>query len=206
MYKIDDFNNCLFNPLVKKDMLAAYPRLREIEGSFDANHTLVDKVLRYICMLYDPKSPLIIGERDLNYRKTVAADLAGFDSEADDTFLQELYASTLDWTTTLVMRFLIRFIKQRQWALICSIEIAYWEGVQRIMRPIEKGIGDKKDYDELKALEVKAKLKDEAEKDLKRLDTLYKSFFNEDDDLENAAKNIRITPEMIASKTHVQKD
>lgn len=206
MYVEKDFQHCMFPPLVKKEMLAVYPRLREIESCFDANHILVDKVLRYICMLYDPKSPLIAGERDLNYRKTVAAELAGFDSETEDAFLQELFDSKLDWVTTLIMRFLMRFIKQRQWALICSIEMAYWEGVQRIMRPIEKGTGDKKDYDELKALEVKAKLKDEAEKDLKRLDTLYKSFFNEDDDLENAAKNIRITPEMIASKSHVQKD
>lgn len=198
MYSEKDFSNCMFPPLAKKEMVVAYPRLLEIAPPDSKSLPFFDNVLRYVCMLYDPKSPLITGERDLNYRKTVAAELAGFDSENEE-FLQELFESKLDWATTLAMRFLIRFIKQRQWALICSIEMAYWEGVQRIMRPIEKGTGDKKDYDELKALEVKAKLKDEAEKDLKRLDTLYKSFFNEDDDLENAAKNIRITPEMIAA-------
>ncbi len=178
-------------------MLKAYPRLKEICPDDVEDMANCDLVLRYVCFLYDPKSPLIAGERDLNYRKQVAAELAGFTLGDDDAFLQPLYASQYDWVTSLIMRFLIRFIKQRQWALICSIEMAYWEGITRIMKPIEKPTGSK-DWDELKALEMKAKLKDEAEKDLRRLDTLYKNFFNEDDELEGAAKNVRITPEMIA--------
>lgn len=198
MYEEKDFSSCLFNPLVKKPMLKAYPRLSEITPHDNERLPHFDRVIRYICSLYDPKSPLIISERDLNYRKQVAAELAGFDVQEDDAFLQTIYNSELEWAVTLIMRYLIRFIKQRQWALICSIEMAYWEGIQRIMKPIAKPEGSK-DWDEMKALELKAKLKDEAEKDLKRLDTLYKSFFNEDDDLEDAAKNARITPEMIAA-------
>jgi hypothetical protein len=197
-YPLEDFAGLLFNPLIKKPMLKAYPRLSEICPAEIDTLPYYDNLLRYVCLLYDPKSPLITSERDLNYRKQVAAELAGFDTDKDEDFLQPVYESKLDWATTLIMRFLIRFIKQRQWALICSIEMAYWEGIQRIMKPIEKGTGDKKDWDELKALEVKARLKDEAEKDLKRLDTLYQSFFGEDDNLENAAKNVRITPESIA--------
>lgn len=196
MYEEKDFTGCLFNPLVKKPMLKAYPRLSEITPHDSDTLPHFDRVIRYICFLYDPKTPLIISERDLNYRKQVAAELSGFDIEDDEEFLQPLYNSQYEWAVTLLMRFLIRFAKQRQWAYICAIEMAYWENIQRIMKPVEKG-KDVKDWDELKAIEIKAKLKDEAEKDLKRLDTLYKQFFGEDDGLEEAAKNVRLTPESI---------
>ena len=197
MYNEQDFSACLFNPLVKKGMLKTYPELSEIAPDNHDTLPFFENVLRYICLLYDPKSPLITRERDSNYRKSLAAELAGFDTEGDEAFLQTIYDSSLDWVTTLIMRFLIRLVKQRQWAFICAIEMAYWEGIKRIMKPITKAEGGK-EWDELKSLDLKARLKDEAEKDLRRLDTLYKEFFNEDEGLEKAAKNIRITPEMIA--------
>jgi hypothetical protein len=196
MYEEKDFTALQFNPLTKKSMLKAYPRLSEITQAEADSTPFFDKVLRYISALYDPKSPLI-QERDLNYRKTVAAQLSGFDLDSDEDFLQELYTSRVEWATVLTMRFLIRFIKQRKWAFMVSIETAYWENIQRIMKPVERGEGVR-DWDELKSLEIKSKLKDEAEKDLKRLDILYAEFFNEDRDLEEAAKNTRMTPESVA--------
>jgi hypothetical protein len=198
IYTEKDFESCLFNPLTKKAMLKAYPRLSEISPAEADTLPFFDNVLRYVCLLYDPKSPLITAEMDLNYRKSVAAELAGFDTDGDDAFLQTIYNSELEWPVSLTTRFLIRFIKQRKWAYIVALEFKFWEGIQRIMKPVEKTVGGK-DWDELKSIEIKAKISDEASKDIARLDTLYKEFFNEDEALENAAKNLRVTPEMIAS-------
>jgi hypothetical protein len=195
-YTEKDFDGLLFNPLTKKPMLKAYPRLSEIcPAEFDTL-SYGDLMLRYVCLLYDPKSPLITSERDLNYRKQVAAELAGFDTDKDDAFLQTVYQSEEDWLVDMVMLFLIKLVKQRQWALICALEAKYWEGIKRVMQPIAKG--DKGDKEVLQSVDIKAKISDELFKDLTRLETLWSEFFGEDSGLINAAKLSRITPESIA--------
>jgi hypothetical protein len=191
----------MFNPLVKKDMLKAHPRLGEIVGEREVAH--LDLILRYVCIMYDPKSPVIIQEKDLNYRKQVSAELAGFNQPDDEEFLQELFAAKIDWATVIIMRFLMRFVRERKWALICALEFKYWEGVARIMKPVEKGLGGK-DWDELKSIQIKATIADEAVKDIARLDTLYKEFYGEDSELENAARNHRMTPETIGKFAQVE--
>lgn len=195
-YTDKDFEKCLFNPMVKKPIVQLYPQILEICPEDYEGLPYFDVVLRYICLLYDSKSPLIINERELNYRKQVAAELAGFNPDHDEKFLQSLYGFEFEWVVILIMRYLMRFIKQRQWAYICAIEMAYWENIQRIMKPVEKAEKGK-DWDELKAIEIKSKLKDEAEKDLRRLDMLYRQFFNDDEELEEAVKTVRMTPESV---------
>lgn len=196
MYKPEDFNSCLFNPLVKKEMLKAYPKLQEILPPDSGTLPSLDNVLRYICMLYDPKSPLITGERDLNYRKTVAADLAGFDEDKDAEFLDRLFESKKEWVVGMTMKYLLRFIKQRKWAYIAAVENKYWEKIARLNQPIQKA---DKESDELRAYQIVDSITDSAYKDLSRLDTLYSEFFGDDEELSKTAQNIRITPEMIAT-------
>lgn len=173
-------------------MIKAYPRLSEILPENSDTLPFIDNVLRYVCLLYDPKSPLILNERDLNYRKSIAAELANLDED----FASELHDSKIEWSVEMIMRFLVRFVKQHKWALICALEAKYWEGIKRVMQPILKG--DKGDKVELQSIDIKAKISDELYKDLARLDTLWSEFFGGDRSLEDSAKNVRITPESIA--------
>jgi hypothetical protein len=177
-------------------MLKAYPRLAEIVPPNTDNQPHLDSILRYICLLYDPKSPLTTGERDLNYRKEVAAQLAGFNSEKDAEYLERLFDSKQEWVVAMTMKYLIRFIKQRKWAYISAVENKYWEKIARLNQPIQKA---DKESDELRAYQIVESITDSAYKDLSRLDTLYSEFFGDDEELSKTAQNIRITPEMIAT-------
>jgi len=207
VYRESSFSNCMFNPLVKGKMLKEYPRLTEIIST-DWNDNHIDELIRYIICVYDPKSPLAIQERDLNYRKGVAADLAGMDMD-DKEFLQSVFSCSLSLTSLpieeilngksgdcisdLIMRFLMRFIKSKEWAAIVIVENCFWESAKKLMEPIT----GKDSKQELEAVQKKSAIKDELDKDIARLDKYYKSFFNEDDDLELMAKK-RVTPESVA--------
>lgn len=190
-YSRKHFQGCMFNPLVEDYMIEAYPRLKEIilpEWSISE----IDSLLRYIILVYDPKSALAVTERDLNYRKGVAAELAGFDMN-DEAYLTSIYSCTHEFLAELIMRFLMRFIKNKEWAAIVIVENCFWESAKKLMEPIS----GKNSKEELEAVQKKSAIKDELDKDIARLDKYYKAFFGEDEDLLTKAKT-RVTPESIA--------
>lgn len=190
-YKEADFSGCMFNPLCKEKMLVKYPRLGEIVLP-EWKDKDTDNIIRFIICAYDPKSPLFITERDLNYRKGISADLSGFDMN-DEEFLNSIYNCTHIYFVELVMRFLTRFIKSKEFAAIIIVENCFWESAKKLMEPIS----GKNSKEELEAVQKKSAIKDELDKDIARLDKYYKSFFGDDDSLEAKAKT-RITPESVA--------
>lgn len=192
IYKKKDFGGCMFNPLVDEPMLQVYPRLSEIifpEWSKDTN---LDSIMRYIIMIYDPRSPLIFNERDMNHRKGVAAQLAGFDLDNRD-YLMSIYQCSHEYIIDLIMKFLTRFIKSKEWAAICAFESAYWESITKVIEPIS----GKNSRDILTSVQIKATIKDEIEKDIGRLEKLYQKFLGEDDSLIQKSAR-RVSPELIA--------
>lgn len=193
-YKKKDFNYCMFNPLVEEPMINAYPRLTEITTSEMTADEYLDSVLRYIILIYDPRSPLITNERDLNHRKGVAANLAGFDLDNRE-YLKTIYACSQKYLVELIMKFLTRFIKSKEWAAICAFESAYWESITKVIEPIQ----GKNSRDILMSVQIKAAIKDEIEKDTARLEKLYQKFLGEDDALIQKASR-RVSPEMIAEQ------
>ncbi len=190
-YTQKDFAGCIFNPLAKNKMLDEYPRLRDIILPEWVVPEL-DGLLRYIICVYDPKSILATTERDLNYRKGMAAELAGLDMD-DEQFINSVYSCSHSFLPDLIIRFLTRFIKSKEWAAIVIIENCFWESTRKLLEPIT----GKNSKEELEAVQKKGAIKDELDKDITRLDKYWKLFFGEDDDLEQRAKT-RITPESVA--------
>src|ERR1019366_4221894 len=95
-----DFKACMFNPLTKGNLLTEYPRLSEIIVPEWVVPEL-DSLLRYIICVYDPKSILVSTERDLNYRKGLAAELAGLQVE-DEEFITSIYTCTHEFLADLI--------------------------------------------------------------------------------------------------------
>lgn len=189
-YKKPDFANCQFNPLVENKILEAYPKLCEIvlPEWVDEN---TDALLRYAIMVYDPKSPLVLNERDMNYRKGIAAELVGLE---DELLSESIFNCTHLYAADLIVRFLIRFVRSKEWAAICAFETAYTESIKEVIEPIS----GRSSKERLDSVQKKAAVKEEIIKDIERLDKLYRVFFGEDDELQTKGKK-RLTPEMIAN-------
>jgi hypothetical protein len=193
-YKKKDFAGCMFNPLTEEPMLDAHPRLKEVITPEMSKDDQLDKLIRYVIMIYDPKSILIFNERDINYRKGVAAQLAGFDLDNRE-YLTGVYHCNLKYVVDLIIKYLTRFVKSKEWAAICAFESAYWESITKVIEPIS----GKNSRDILTSVQIKAAIKDEIEKDIARLEKLYHKFLGEDDNLIQKATR-RVSPELISEQ------
>lgn len=191
IYKEKDFIYCQFNPLVDRPILKAFPVITEIVNP-DWQDDQRDAIIRYSIMVYDPKSPLVLNERDLNYRKGLAIELVHLD---DQYTVESVINSTHKHSPDFIFEYLKRFARSKEWAAICAFESSFWESIREVMEPIS----GKNSREKLDSVQKKAAIKEEIEKDIKRLDQLYRTFFGEDDDLMNKNKR-RLTPELIANK------
>ena len=194
-YNQRSFDGCLFNPLAEGNMLAMYPVLAEIINNEVAEHPNLDGLLRYLIMVYDPRSALVICERDLNHRKGAAAELAILPLEDEDT-MEAIYNCSYPGLLDMTCKFLVRFVKSKEWAAIAAYEYKFWEAIRLIMQPIA---ADKSDREQLDAANKKDVLSNSIDEGLSKLDQYYKAFFGGDDDLERRAKK-RLTPELMARK------
>lgn len=183
MYTTKDFKKCVFNPMAEKKMLTEFPKLSEIVSPDWDEEPQLDSLLRYTIMVYDPASPLVINERDLNFRKSSAAELAKFDMD-DEQLLTSIYSCTHHFVPELVVKYLARFGKSMEFALLVTLEYCYWESIRHLNDPIN---GDTTKAI-LEAAQKKGVLKDEAEKDIIRIDKYRKSFFGGDTEIEETFK------------------
>lgn len=193
MYTAKSFENLQFNPMVDGAIWKKYPVLLEILSPELVAKPDTDFLLRYIIMVYDPKSILVFSEKDLNYRKGIAAELAQLNVE-DEQYIQDIYSFVNETVVDLVIRFLVRFIRSKEWAAICAFETKFWESIKKVIEPIS----GKNSKEELESVQKKAAISDEIDKDIKRLDNYYKEFFGNDAELEQAFKMQRYTPETAA--------
>ena len=193
-YNQKSFDACLFNPMTDERMLDAYTALTEIISPEWADDAALDQIIRYTIMVYEPKSPLVTIERDLNYRKGIAAELAGFDMQYEE-LLDSIYSCSYPMMPEFITLYLRRFARSKEWAAIVATEYKFWESIRKMLEPIS----GKNSNEELAGVQKKSVVADEIEKDINRLDNLYKVFFGEDGDLEKKAKK-RMTPELMATK------
>ena len=194
-YTKKSFEGCLFNPMDAGAMLQTHPVISEIVLPEWADDPYLDKIIRYTIMVYDPKSPLVMGERDLNYRKGLAAELSGFDM-ADEEAVNLLYTCTYPFLVEYTVKYLMRFVKSKEWAAIAAYEYKFWEAIRLIMQPISS---EKSDKEQLDAANKKDVLSISIDQGLQKLEVYYKTFFGDDDELERKAKR-RMTPELMAEK------
>lgn len=176
-------------------MVEAYPVLSEIIAPDWSADPCLDSIIRYTIMIYDPKSALVMGERDLNYRKGIAAELSGFD-QGDEDLINAIYSCNYPMLVEYTVKYLMRFVKSKEWAAVAAYEYKFWEAIKLIMQPIS---AEKSDKEQLDAANKKDVLSASIDEGLQKLDAYYKSFFGEDDELERKAKR-RMTPELMAEK------
>lgn len=193
-YTKKSFEGCLFNPMNDERMVDAYPVISEIIDPEWSSDPWLDSIIRYTVMIYDPKSALVMGERDLNYRKGIGAELAGFDVQ-DEEAMSSIYGCTYPILVDYTVKYLMRFVKSKEWAALVAIEFKLWEEIKQTMTPIS----GKSSKEELEAVQKKAVIAQEIDNDIARLENYYKRFFGEDDELERKAKR-RMTPELMAEK------
>jgi len=173
-------------------MLQAFPVINEIVMP-EWVDDMLDTIIRYTIMVYDPKSPLTMGERDLNYRKGIAMELL---EVTDEETMQAFYTCNYPNLVEFTVKYLIRFIRSREWAAICAFEAKYWEAIKLIMLPIST---DKSDKEQLEAANKKDVLSASIDEGLNKLDLYYRRFFGDDEEMLNRAKR-RLTPELMAGK------
>lgn len=194
-YKQDDFRLCQFNPLADQPMLTAFPLLSDAMKSEWLYEEKIDQLIRYVILVYDPKSPLFTDERDLNRRKRLALDMIEI---AEEEMQEKWIRHDYEFIAELITNFLSRFLKSREYAMLQAIEFKFWESIKLTMQ----SISGKNSKEELEALQKKSIAADEMDKDIKRLDALHKQYFMDDADLIRKVKK-RITAEGVAGADNV---
>lgn len=198
---VRDTAGCIINPL-QKSLLDENPKLREyvpdlpepvdeedIQDPFEDSE--IEAICRYVILMYDPQSPLIKLERDLNSRKYQAAQLSNLKS--DPEYLSKVYSCEHPLVAPIAIGYLRFFAKSREYAAIVATEAKYWESITGIMTPVD----GKSDKDRLQAIQVKSALSDEIDKDLKRLVDYESKYYAGDESLEIAVRQ-KMTPEGMA--------
>lgn len=190
-YTEKDFQRCVFNPLGKK-RLTETDLTNILEGAPPEDIHRRESLLRYIVAMYDSASPLVKNEPDLVKRKVVAAQLSEI---KDDQFSEDLFANKIDYATRAMNEYMRLYGQNRLWAMIVSETQRFWEYNYRLMKPVD---GDR-DKEILASLDVKTKLAEELDKMNDRLDSYYKRLYGEDQELMDASKAKKWTPEFIAN-------
>lgn len=177
-------------------MLKIYPKLAAIieMGWLTDNH--IEKVIKYVIMVFDPQSPLN-SISNLKERKMEAFDLCGINKISKDAAQSIFDNSYSDILPNLIIRYLINFPRSRDWAILCVIENKFWETINILMRPLEE-VADKKDL--LKSSENKTKVLDSLKTDQNDIDHYYKLIFGGDEEIEKIARK-SISPQSIAGLT-----
>lgn len=181
MYKKEQFKNCQFNPLEEGVMVELYPQLVELVD-MDKIDADIDSILRYVIILYDPNSPVVKNEKDFPRRRELAFELSCISEEG---LVAAMCAHVHDYLPELVVSYLKRFPRSKEYAVICAMEYTFWESIKKLFEPI----AGKDSKSELESVQKKSSIKDEIDKDIDRLESYYRRFFAGDEELEKRAKH-----------------
>lgn len=152
-------------------------------------------ITRYICLLYDYKSDLIHEHpSDLKARKEAAAIEAGFHRDDKTGKFSDEVESIMDVKHKEAYEAIIAFLKllkHQTWTEIVVSEQELWDFQKLRFKPI-----DQKDNDDIYG-DAKKKdiLLDASEKRRKHLETLYKEFYGDNKDVQEAEFEEQIRPE-----------
>jgi hypothetical protein len=189
-YKVFSVDNVLEN---LKD-LRPYAVLLSHEG--DNKRADLDKLVRFIMVMYDKKSPIIRLITNIDQRKKEAAIVAGYDLKHDAPALEDLFSFADKDLQILALQFL-KDQNDMYWSMIVSNEQTFWEFQKALNQSINNYKDDKQKMD---ALNVKSKLMEECDKITERVETYYHKVFG-DGDAQVKAKQLRgFSPEAIANR------
>ena len=169
--------------------LFKYPEFSDFAKENPDKLLFRNRIIRYICFLYDPESDLISEFPDLLERKEAAAIEAGLKrSKGGDGDWPGIIKGIFDYSDQEFIKMVLRFLKQFParnylWREISTLEMEY-EKYTRMRW--------EKD-DDTKAGQL-IKTCDEIRKNLKEL---YKEFTQGDKELEEQVKLEMVTPENV---------
>ena len=193
MFKQSDFSRCLFNPFLE-DLFKEYKQLSVFK---DISKMIDNRLMKYIIVVYDYNSPIVLKYRDLKIRKQQAAEFCGYDIMKDT--MDIIFNLEEDYMLKAVDLFLKKFIHNRTWYMICANESIFWEYGQRMLKPVgseEEGGKKLSEKDLIAAMQAKTKLSEDMSAIDERLDSGYKRLYGD----ENMRRftNRATTPESIA--------
>jgi len=188
-YQKQSFDKCFFNPL-EKDLLKTYPQLKELIDGIEIS----DRQIKYCLSMYDPKSPVVKDNPDINARKIAAAEVAGYDKQKDKEELDKLFACDEEGVIVFTINFLRKVVKSRVWASLCADEQVFWEFIQRLFKPISED-SDKTDVD---AQEKKLKISKGKEEVSALIEVNWNKLLGDDEDLKKKVKKQDYSPESMA--------
>lgn len=187
-YTQSSFDNCKYNPLIK-DFKTKYKELfKMVPDSFVGDS---EKLLRYVCLMYDPKSPLIQDSASIEMRQRSAAQYAGYDLAENLESIFEL--SDLD-IIDVIDTFLKVHIHERLWYMICVNERTFYEYGKRSFMPIKWDEGTK----EQAAISIKTKLSEDMASINERIESDYRILYLDDIKLQKVVTKKRMTPESVS--------
>jgi hypothetical protein len=165
---------------VDKNVLSIVPRLELITTFKEYKGQNKDKVIKYICYLYDPNSPLKEFFPDMSRRKEQAATLSGFDLEDNATkdIVGEMMSLKNKGVVAMIDEFL-RFVNSRTWSMIVSNEETFYEYQSKLLRSVTA----ERDKDLLQALQIKGKIMEDLDNINERLEKYYLKLYAGDEDL-----------------------
>lgn len=156
----------------------------------------LDKIIRYVMVLYDKKSPLVKMVTNIGERKKESALISGYDLKTDEKILARLY----DWTDVEFERIALQFLKDQNdmyWSMIVSNEQTFWEFQRALNAPIDNYKDDKQKMD---ALNVKSKIMEECNTITERVETYYYKVFGDGEAATKAKQSRGYSPEAMANR------
>lgn len=209
-YKPEDFEQMLFNVMAIKEgdsILEAFPRLQQYpEFRMEVEGVDKDQLLRYICLLYDRKTPLTKNDNVVS-RKMEAAQLAGFkwDEQGQLPFdtSEVMYGKSFE-ANHMIIRFARLQHNTKFSALITGTEAYY----NKLVNILNARAGSSKGSAELEKIKGELwKQSREMEEDLSRLSL---ELLNEDNSPylkahlfsiidREASQMLMLTPEKVAA-------
>lgn len=198
------FDKCRFNPLVEKDMDALYSEMSMLVPEAIYNSSAA---LKYVVLMYDDNTPLSQYETNMLRRKQLAATMAGFDTEKDESLLETIYDLSVPGMVELVGQYMFKYCKQRLWIKIVVNEQLFEEYSKRLMQPVSSSgqsqstdvgalVAKGGEKDELQAYQIKAKLREELDSIGDSLDKYYREMYQVDEVLAKKQRK-KFTPEGV---------
>jgi len=195
IYQVSEFKSMSFNVFGVKhsvDLLKEFPKMSLIKGFVEYSGADRNKVIRYVCYMYDKNSPIKDYHQDLAVRKAECARLSGF-SSGDKGILEEVYDMKNEGVLAMINDFLI-FQNERVWTMYVSNEQTFYEYQKKLLRNVE---GDR-DKDILQALQIKSRLMTDMDEINNRLESYLRILTGDDTQMARViVKRRMITPESI---------
>jgi len=168
--------------------------LLHIKAFVDYSKADRNKVIRYILLMHEKKSPLRKEIQNVADRKDVAISLSGFGNEdAEDLKrIDEIKQLSDDKVVDMVIGFL-HWQGNRLVAMIDSNEQTFYEFQRALLEPVTETDDSKK----IAAIEKKSKLMAECDKINHRLDGYYSRLYGDEEIIE-VVQQRRHTPESMA--------